>query len=166
MELNWMVIIANGLMPLLTGFIWYNPKVMGTVWANESGLDESKMKEANMALIFGLTALFGVMLSLMLTAVVIHQTHYFSVFANNPEIKDPASALGKAAQEFMSNYGGNFRTFKHGAFHGALSGLFLVLPVVGINALFERRSRRYILIHTAYWTLTLALMGGVLSAFA
>ena len=66
----------------------------------------------------------------------------------------------------MDTYGGNFRTFKHGAFHGTLYSVFLVLPLIGINALFERKSWSYVWIHVGYWALTLALMGGVISAFA
>ena len=58
--------------------------------------------------------------------------------------------------------GEEFHTFQHGAFHGALAGLTFALPILGIPALFERRSMTYILIHAGYWVLTLALMGGVL----
>ena len=58
--------------------------------------------------------------------------------------------------------GEEFHTFRHGAFHGALAGLTFALPILGIPALFERRSMTYILIHAGYWVLTLALMGGVL----
>ena len=35
-----------GLIPLLVGFIWYNPKVFGTAWMNVNGFtDPEKMKE-------------------------------------------------------------------------------------------------------------------------
>ena len=64
----------------------------------------------------------------------------------------------------MDQYGQNFRTFKHGAFHGTLSGIFYAFPIIAINALFERRSWKYIWIHTGYWILTLALMGGTVCA--
>jgi hypothetical protein len=67
---------------------------------------------------------------------------------------------------FLDKYGNNFRTFKHGAFHGILSALFFATPVLGINALFERKSFKYIFVHAGYWMLTLALMGGVICAYA
>ena len=63
-------------------------------------------------------------------------------------------------------YGENFRTFKHGALHGTIAGIFFALPVFGIIALFERRSWKYVLIHLGFWVITLALMGGVLCQWA
>ena len=65
-------------------------------------------------------------------------------------------------QAFMDDYGSSFRTFKHGALHGLLAGLFLVLPIVGTNGLFERKSWKYILINTGYWTVALIIMGAII----
>ena len=64
-------------------------------------------------------------------------------------------------ETFMAEYKDEFRTFKHGAFHGVIAGLFIVLPILGINALFERKSWKYILINVGYWTVTLAIMGAI-----
>lgn len=61
--------------------------------------------------------------------------------------------------------GEEFHTFKHGAFHGATAGVMFALPILGVIALFERRSLTYVLLHAGYWVLTLALMGGILSAW-
>jgi hypothetical protein len=47
-----------------------------------------------------------------------------------------------------------------------LAAIFIVLPIIGINSIFERKSFKYVLIHVGYWALTLALMGGVISGFA
>jgi hypothetical protein len=41
-------------------------------------------------------------------------------------------------------------------------GLLIVLPIMGTNALFERKSFKYVLINVGYWTISLALMGGIL----
>lgn len=35
-----------------------------------------------------------------------------------------------------------------------------------INALFERRGFKYIAIHTGYWLITLAIIGGLMCQFA
>ena len=51
---------------------------------------------------------------------------------------DPTIAKPSYA-EFMADYGNAFRTYKHGALHGFITGLLLVLPVIGTNALYERR---------------------------
>ena len=48
----------------------------------------------------------------------------------------------------MADYGDAFRTFKHGALHGTIAGIFIALPIIGTNALFERKSAKYIFINT------------------
>ena len=166
MQLNWVVILGAGIIPLIVGFLWYNDKTFGTVWMNESGMTKEKMEGSNMGLIFGLTLLFGVMLAIATMQLVIHQTHYYSILANEASLKDASSPLSISTKTFMDAYGQNFRTFKHGVLHGVLSALFIVLPVFGINALFERRSPKYVLIHVGYWVVTLGLMGGIICGFA
>jgi hypothetical protein len=47
-----------------------------------------------------------------------------------------------------------------------MTGLLLVLPVMGTNALFEGKGFKYIAINCGYWTITLALMGGIICAFS
>ena len=62
----------------------------------------------------------------------------------------------------MDAYGTTYRTFGHGAIHGFMTGLFFALPVVGVNALFERRSWKYTLIAGGYWIVTCLIMGGII----
>ena len=89
-----------------------------------------------------------------------------SLLADEPAMKDPNSELSKTVKGLMTQYGSNFRTFKHGVFHGVLMSLFMVLPVLGINAFFERKSLKYVLINVGYWAISMGLMGGFISAFA
>ena len=51
----------------------------------------------------------------------------------------------------MEDYETAFRTFKHGALHGIISWCIFVFPVIAINALFERKSWKYIFINGGYW---------------
>ena len=164
MESHWQYIFISALIPMFTGFIWYGPKTFGNVWMREAGVSEEKIKSSNMALILSLTYVFSLFLSLILISVVIHQSHILSILADDPGMKDPNSEISLWLKNFMDQYGQNFRTFQHGAFHGTLSGIFYAFPIIAINALFERRSWKYIWIHTGYWILTLALMGGIVCA--
>ncbi len=164
MESHWQYIFISALIPMFTGFIWYGPKTFGNVWMREAGVSEEKIKSSNMALILSLAYVFSLFLSLLLISVVIHQSHILSILADDPGMKDPNSEISLWLKNFMDQYGQNFRTFKHGAFHGTLSGIFYAFPIIAINALFERRSWKYIWIHTGYWILTLALMGGIVCA--
>ena len=165
MELNWIALFGAALIPLVTGAIWYNPKVFGTAWMRESGVTEESMKGANMAMIFGFTYLLSLLFSLILSTMVIHQGHLSSILINEPGFQDPQSEVGQMFAAFMENYGQNFRTFKHGIFHGVLAGFLFALPVLGINALFERKSFKLIALNAGYWFLTAGLMGGVISAY-
>jgi len=65
-------------------------------------------------------------------------------------------------QAFMDDYGEAFRTFKHGALHGVLAGIFIALPLIGTNALFERKGAKYIFINSGYWIVTFGIMGAII----
>jgi Protein of unknown function (DUF1761) len=166
MNINWLVVLGTGIIPLIVGGLWYSPILFANAWMKVADMTEEKMKGANMALIFGLTLLFGIMLSMAMMNIVVHQMHYYSILADNKDMADPNSAISQATKAFMDVNGSNFRTFKHGAFHGILAGLFLALPMTSIMSLFERKGWNYILIHSGYWILTFALMGGIICAFA
>lgn len=166
MHINFIAVIVAALVPLVMGFIWYNPKVMGNAWLKEAGVDEEKMKGANMGVIFGLTLVFSFMLAFSMQLLVIHQLHFNSMLANHAEeLKDTSKGLGATFKNLMDTYGNEFRTFKHGALHGFLSALFIILPVIGTNALFERKSGKYIWINWGYWAITFLIMGGIISAW-
>ena len=59
---NLLIFALAALVPLIMGFIWYNPKVFGTVWMETSGLTEEKIKGANMPLVFILCYIFSFMM--------------------------------------------------------------------------------------------------------
>lgn len=167
MDFNWYVVFASGLIPLIVGFIWYNPKVFGTAWMNVTGMTHEKAKNSNMPLVFGLTLLFGMMLAVAMAPLTIHQMHLYSIFqGQEAALADTTSEIGSSVNGIMTKYGHNFRTFKHGAFHGILSALFIVLPILGTNALFEQKSFKYVAIHVGYWMTIMALMGGVVCQWA
>lgn len=162
---NLLILAATAVIPLLTGFIWYNPKVFGTAWMNATGLTPESGKGMNMALVFTLTYVLSFFLAVGLLTIVIHQTHIFSILANEPGMKDPNSDISKFVADFFAKYGNNFRTFKHGAFHGTLAGIMIALPIVAVNAMFERKGGKYIAINAGFWILNAILMGGVLCQF-
>lgn len=160
MQLNMWLLLVAGLIPLFVGFVWYNPKVFGNAWMKTIGFTEDSMKGSNMAKIFGLCYVFACMLALGLMPIVIHQMGVESALQAD---KTPEAV--SYFKNFMETYGTRFRTFKHGAFHGTLTAIFVALPIIGTIALFERRSFKYVAIHVGYWFVTLALMGGFICAF-
>lgn len=165
MSFNWIVIFLAALIPLVIGALWYSPMMFLNAWLAASGLDQERLKGANMTKIFGLTYIFSLLMALAVSFLVIHQFSIYSIFANDPTMSDPNSETGKYISDFMAKNGQNFRTFKHGVFHGVEFTLLLIFPILGINSLFERRPFKYTLIHTGYWMVTIALMGGVICQF-
>lgn len=154
MEFNYLAVFVAAIVPLIIGFVWYNPKTLGTVWMKHAEMTEQKMQSANMLKIFGVTLILSFVLAFIMPSITVHQMGAFSLVQGDLGIQP-------SYETFMTEYKDEFRTFKHGAFHGVIAGLFIVLPILGINALFERKSWKYILINVGYWTVTLAIMGAI-----
>ena len=110
-----------------------------------------------MPLIFGVSFLLSMMLAVEMNFIAIHQYHMDLLFNG---LTDEATLAYLAA--FKEAYGTMHRTFTHGMVHGVAATLFFVLPIMGTNAMFERKSFKYIAVNVGYWMLTLVLMGGVI----
>ncbi|MDQ8011644.1 MAG: DUF1761 domain-containing protein [Flavobacterium nitrogenifigens] len=162
MQINFVALFIAAIVTLVTGFIWYSPKVFGTIWMKENNLTQEELRKGNMLKIFGLTYVFSLMITMTLMSLTIHQSGAIGM-VGGPPLMDSAKPSFAA---FMADYGMTYRTFKHGALHGFMSGLFFAFPLIGINGLFERKSWKYIFIHSGYWILTLTLMGGIICGFA
>jgi len=119
-------------------------------------MTEESAKKGNMAKIFGLTFVFAFMLAFIMMPLTIHQFGALGMVGG-----DESKALPSYAA-FMSDYQDAFRTFKHGALHGFMSGLFIALPVVATNSLFEQKSFKYVAITSGYWILVMTLMGAII----
>ena len=158
MEINFLAILVAAVVPMVLGFLWYNPKTLGTVWMREAEMTEAKMKSGNMAVIFGLSFVLSILLAFFTQFLVIHQTGVVSLIGGDPT----AAGVSPTYQAFMDVYGNDFRTFKHGALHGLLAGVFFVFPIIATNGMFERKSWKLTFINTGYWTLVLTVMGAIL----
>lgn len=156
MNINFLALLLAALSTLVVGFIWYNPKVFGTIWMKEAGLKEEDMKGTNMVKLFGLSIVYAFLISFVLQMVVIHQFGALGMVGG-----DPTKAL-PSYNAFMADYGTAFRTFKHGALHGFMTGLFLILPTTGTTALYEKRSFKYVLVTSGFWIVCFMIMGGII----
>lgn len=159
MEVNFLALLVAALSTLVVGFIWYNPKVFGTIWMNESGMTEEKMKGANMIMIFGMSVVYAFFISFIIQVLTIHQFGAFGMIGGDIANAKPSYAA------FMSDYGEVYRTFKHGMLHGFMAGLFFALPVIGTNALYERKSWKYTIINGGFWIVCCMIMGGIICAW-
>ena len=156
MEINFLALFVAALSTLAVGFVWYHPKVFGTAWMRETGLTKESMAGSNMAMIFGLAVVYAFFIAFFLQMVTIHQFGALGLIGGDPALAKPSYAA------FMADYGTAFRTFKHGALHGFITGLFFVLPVIGTNSLFEKRSFKYVMIASGFWIVCCTIMGGII----
>ncbi|WP_415060531.1 DUF1761 domain-containing protein [Flavobacterium sp.] len=154
--MNFYAILVAAISTLLVGFVWYGP-LFGKAWMAETGFTEEELKKGSMVKIFGLTFVFSLFLAMIMQVLCIHQFGPLGLIGG-PDFIETAKPSYAA---FMADYGNAFRTYKHGALHGFMSGLFLALPLVAINGLFERKSWKYIFIHAGYWTVVMTIMGAI-----
>jgi hypothetical protein len=157
MEMNWIAIFVSAFATLVVGFVWYNPKVFGTVWMKETGLTEEELQKGNMLKIFGLTYIFSLLIVMIEMSLTIHQSGALGMIGGQMKINEALPSF----KAFMNDYGTAFRTFKHGALHGFVSGLFFAFPMIAINGLFERKSWKYIWIHAGFWIVSLTIIGSL-----
>ena len=100
-KINILSLVLATLVPTVMGIIYYSKFLFQKPWMEAIGMTEEKMKSGNMALITGITLVTSFLIAFFLLN-----------FTNG------------LAQE------GEFDTFKHGAFHGVLLGVFLIGPVL------------------------------------
>ena len=141
MNINWLALVAAAILPLVTGFLWYGP-LFGKAWMKETGITEEKAKQMNPAKTYGIAVILAFFIAFSIWPMV-----FMGGAPDMPHGVDP------------------YLTFKHGALHGAMLGLFVALPVLAINSLFEQRSFKYVAINGGYWIVTMALMGGIINGW-
>ena len=143
-KLNYAAVFAASLMPIFFGFIYYHPKALGNVWMRANGFTLESLKGGPKPILFLGVYVMSLMLSLWcgLQFMDVHQTSLD--FNDQPH---------------------DWTTWHHGVAHGFAYTMFFVLPMMGINAVFERRSLSYVLVHLGYWLITLCTMNAVLSAW-
>lgn len=160
MPVNAYMYLVAGLIPLIVGAAYYSPMLLEGAWMRSNKFTKKDIEGGNMALIFGLAYLFSVILAFGLTNFVVHQTSVFQLLI--PEVFEAGSETERYFADFIAKYGDKHRSFGHGALHGGLLSVIVALPLIAINALFERRGWQYVMIHFGYWFITLILMGGLL----
>ena len=164
--INFPVLLLAALVPLIVGFVWYNPKVFGPAWMKANNFTEADMNRESMVKTYILTYIASFFAAFAIQFWVIHQLHVYSSVQNVPGVDDPTSQIGMWLADFNNRYGHNFRTFKHGMLHGFMGGLFLVYPAIAINAMFEKRVMKYTMINGFYWVICIMLMGGIICQWA
>ncbi len=111
MQMNFLVIGLTALVPMLVGFIWYHPNVMGKMWMDACGFKEDDLKGGNMALIMGISLVLSFLLAFSLQFMVIHQFALFSIVENHPAYSTPGTPENTWMMGFLKEHEHCFRSF-------------------------------------------------------
>lgn len=164
-QINFYAVLVAALVPMVLGFIWYNPKVFGNAWMKAAGMTDDQVKGGNMAVIFVVSFVLSFLLAMSMNMLTIHQAVMPGLFMTSAGDPAPGSPEATFLADFFTKYGSLHRTFTHGMVHGIISAILIVLPVLGTNALFERKGFKYILVNVGYWVVCIAIMGGIVCAW-
>lgn len=163
---NWYMVFVAALAPMFLGPVWYSQILFGKAWMSASEMTDEKATEVHMPKVFLITYIFCCLIAAAMFSIVIHQVHLFSIFQGQEGFGVEGSELMNSITAFMGEHMHNFRTFKHGMLHGGIAGLFIALPILGVNALFEAKGFKYIAINSGYWIISMMLMGGIICQWA
>ena len=134
-NINIWAVLVATLSTFLVGYLWYGP-LFGKAWLSATGMTEEQVQQGNMAKIFGLAFVFELIMALNLAMF----------FYGSPEAAESINA-------------------QNGAFYGFLTGFGWIFFALAVNALYEQKSWKYILVNGGYWTVAFTVMGLILGAW-
>jgi len=140
-QLNMMAIGVASLIPMIMGFIYYHPKVMGNAWMNANGFTQESLGNGPKPIWY----LVALVLSFLFAVK-------FAV-----EVTGPGQDVAPDGHSYV--------TFQHGMVHGIVNTIMIILPIFGTLSIFEKRSWTWAFINVGYWGLCLIVMQGILSAW-
>ena len=132
-NINWLSLVLSTIVPTIIGMIYYSKPLFQKPWMAAIGMTEEKQKAGNMPVM---------MVGSLIAAFLI--SFFMMQFTNG------------AGQE------GEFDSFKHGAMHGVIVSIFLIIPIFISRGLFAQASFKGVLIDGFYWLITLAAMGAIM----
>lgn len=156
---NILILIAAAFVPFLVGFIWFGNLMYGPEkWAKIAELSPAKAakKVAPIKLIGTLVLNFFIAFGLY--CLLVHGSGVFGMVGGDIDLLKTGTAAA-----FLAEYGHNYTSFGHGAFHGIVQGyVCFIMPMLLYVCLFERKSTKYFFVYSGYWIICLALMGGII----
>ena len=158
---NWYLIFLTAAIPVIIGYIYYHPTVMGNRLSKISGIDINDIGSTkNIKRIFSIYGL-GLLISYLLLVLCVHQVPAHLLFLAEPQMADPNFEGHAFLQSFMEQVGDRHRSITHGMIHGLETGLFMGVAVLGATALIEGKSFKKIWIHVGYWMLNCVIIGAI-----
>jgi len=140
-NLNYLSLALSTIIPMVVGFIYYHPKVAGTIWMQANGFTLESLGKGPKPIMF----LVALVLSFLLSMFV------------NFNVTGPGQEVAEDGHSYV--------TFQHGIVHGIILTVVFVAPILGTMGIFEKKSMKWFLVNIGYWLITLCIMAGILSAW-
>jgi len=141
MEPNFLAVAVAALVPMIVGFAYYHPAVLGGPWMRVNGFTLESVNDGPKPILY----LAALVLSFLLSRFVC------------VNVTGPGQDVAPDGHSYV--------TFQHGVFQGVLISILVVLPMIGMMSIFEKRGWGWVFVHLGYWMVTLSVMGGILSAW-
>lgn len=141
MHINFLAVLVAALVPMIVGFVYYHPKVLGGAWMRANGFTLESVGTGPKPIMFGVALVLSFLLSFWLCANV----------------------TGPGQQTAPDGH--SYATFGHGVVHGIIISILVLLPVLGTQSIFEKRGWNWVFVNLGYWLVSLSIMGGLLSAW-
>ena len=159
MNLNYTAFFLISFIPLFIALFWYRHNSPITKWSGIQFANPLTMSPFKLAILFALSIalVYGYM------NLIIHQLGFYELFFT--DIMLGSAEAQQIVADFLGKYGQKHRHFGHGVLHGAINAFLFALPFIGIHALLENRSWKYVGHHFSYWLVTSMVMGGLISEY-
>lgn len=138
---NFTAVAVATIIPMIIGFIYYHPKVLGGAWMRANGFTMESMGNPPKPVLYLVALVLSFFLANFLSA----------------NVTGPGQDVAPDGHSYV--------TFGHGAAHGILISITVVLPILGTMSIFERRGWSWVFVNLGYWAVTLVCMAGLLSAW-
>lgn len=150
-------------MPFLWGILWFHPSLLGHYWKRESIIQGKTPVIHSFSVLQLLTFyLLSFLVAFFMLNYVNHQMSVLQLFVSDPTFGEIDAASTKDFEQFMQVIGDRHLSWGHGALHGFMASVTIILPVLAHGAMRERQGFRPILIYWSYWTLSVMSMGAIL----
>ena len=99
---NIYILPISALIPLIIGYIWYQPNVFGNKLADTTGASLESIQLPKSIGKIGLIYLFGLLLSYIMTLVSVHQIGVFQLFFLDESFADTSSEFRTFTNDFLA----------------------------------------------------------------
>ncbi|MDI9355457.1 MAG: DUF1761 domain-containing protein [Chitinophagaceae bacterium] len=145
--MNYISFFISVFVPLVMGYIYYHPALLGNVWMKANGFTKESLGNGPKPVLY----LLALLVSCLFTSFLWAWTTGVGG-QEQLQVVDPID-------------GHSYVTFKHGVAHGIIFSITVLLPIFITMKIFEMRKWAWVFVNWGYWSITVMLMCGILSAW-